>query len=84
MSSVRLVPLRVLGELQLVDRQFSLPFQTVVNALALRKTIHYLPIRCVETRTGHSKVSGSKSNSARAALQMAISLLRVPHFKDLD
>jgi glycosyltransferase involved in cell wall biosynthesis len=79
-SSVRLVRLRVLDQLRLVDRQYSLPFQTTVNALALGKTIAFHPIRCTAQRTGASKVSGSKANSARAAVQMAVSLVLIPKF----
>ena len=77
-SSVRLISMQVLQELQLTDRQFSLPFQTVVNALALGKRIHYVPIRCRDGRTGDSKVSGSLRNSAKAAKQMLVSLRNAP------
>jgi glycosyltransferase involved in cell wall biosynthesis len=80
-SSVRLMSMEVANELQLVDRQFSLPFQTVVNALALGKRIHYVPIRCRDERIGDSKVSGSPRNSAKAAKQMLVSLAKAPKKK---
>ncbi len=74
-SSVRLLPLSSALRLGLVDRKFSLPFQTIVHALLLGYKIAYIPIRCTPTRTGNSKVSGSPKNSAKAALQMARSLI---------
>jgi glycosyltransferase involved in cell wall biosynthesis len=79
-SSVRLFSVPLADQLRLEDRQFSLPFQTIVHALALHKTIHYIPIRCTDNRTGVSKVSGSKRNSAKAAKQMLLSLVRIPKF----
>ena len=79
-SSLRVVRMSVLDELRLVDRQFSLPFQTIVHALTLKKNIQYVPIRCTPSRTGTSKVSGQWRNSAKAARQMAMSLLQVPKF----
>ncbi len=79
-SSVRLFSMHLADQLLLEDRQFSLPFQTIVHSLALHKTIHYIPIRCTDSRTGISKVSGSKRNSAKAAKQMLTSLFRVPKF----
>jgi glycosyltransferase involved in cell wall biosynthesis len=81
-SSVRLLSIGLFTELRLEDRQFSLPFQTIVHALASKKTIHYVPIRCRPTRTGTSKVSGSKRNSVKAARQMVTSLLSVPDFPE--
>lgn len=76
-SSVRLMSMDSIARLKYEDRQFSLPFQTVVHALHARMTISYVPIRC-KKRVGLSKVSGSKRNSARAAMQMGLSLLRKP------
>ena len=73
-SSLRVVQMALITELQLVDRRYSLPFQTIVRALALDKTIRYVPIRCTPNRTGASKVSGEWRNSARAAGQMLRSL----------
>lgn len=77
-SSVRVIPMSVLRQLNYEDRQFSLPFQTVVHALALGLIIHYVPIRCTATRTGVSKVSGSRRNSARAGREMLRALMNKP------
>ena len=77
-SSLRVVRMPVIAELQLQDRQYSLPFQTIVHALALDKHICYVPIHCTPMRTGVSKVSGEWRNSAKAAQQMLISVARVP------
>jgi hypothetical protein len=76
-SSVRLARLSVLNQLNLEDRQFSLPFQTVLHALARKMTLCYVPIRCTSSRTGTSKVSGQWRNSAKAAHQMGLSFFRV-------
>lgn len=80
-SSVRVISMATLRRLQYEDRQFSLPFQTVVNALALRLTIQYVPIRCTAARTGLSKVSGSPRNSARAAREMIRALIKRPKLR---
>ena len=64
-------------ELEFEDRQFSLPFQTVLHALARGMTLKYVPIRCTPTRTGASKVSGQWRNSLKAAEQMGISFFRM-------
>lgn len=82
-SSLRVVKMSVLEELQLEDRQFSLPFQTIVHALMLHKKIRYTPIRCTQERTGTSKVSGDVRNSLKAARQMALSLFRTPKFDQM-
>ena len=80
-SSVRVIPMNVLRQLNYEDRQFSLPFQTVVHALALGLTIHYVPIRCTASRTGASKVSGSRRNSVRAGCEMLRTLIKKPTLK---
>ncbi len=77
-SSLRVVRMAVITELKLQDRQFSLPFQTIVHALLLRKRICYVPIHCTPTRTGVSKVSGDWRNSTKAARQMMIAMVKVP------
>jgi glycosyltransferase involved in cell wall biosynthesis len=79
-SSVRLIRAEVLPRLQLEDRQFSLPFQTVVHGLKQRMHINYSPIRCTHQRIGQSKVSGSWRNSAKAARQMLLSIAKAPDF----
>lgn len=79
-SSVRLIRSDTLSRLRLEDRQFSLPFQTTVHALKQGIPIVFIPIRCTATRIGVSKVSGSHRNSARAALQMALSIVKAPRF----
>ncbi len=79
-SSVRLIRSDVLPKLQLEDRQFSLPFQTLVHGLKQGMRIDYTPIRCTPTRIGSSKVSGSPKNSMKAARQMLLSLWKAPHF----
>ncbi len=76
-SSVRLTRFSSLRSLALEDRQFSLPFQTVLHALARGMNLQYVPIRCTPVRTGTSKVSGQWRNSLRAAKQMATSFFRV-------
>lgn len=80
-SSVRVIAMSTLRRLQYEDRQYSLPFQTVVHALALGLTIQYVPIRCTATRTGISKVSGSPRNSARAAREMLRTLIKRPKLR---
>jgi len=77
-SSLRVMRMPVITELKLQDHQFSLPFQTIVHALMLKKHICYVPIHCTPIRTGVSKVSGEWRNSAKAARQMLISMVRVP------
>ena len=79
-SSLRIVRMATLDQLRLEDRQFSLPFQTIVHALKLRKSIRYTAITCTPKRTGTSKVSGDLGNSLRAARQMGLSLVRIPKF----
>jgi glycosyltransferase involved in cell wall biosynthesis len=79
-SSVRLIRSDVLPKLQLEDRQFSLPFQTLVHGLKQGMRIDYLPIRSNPRQDGTSKVSGSPRNSARAALQMVLSIRKAPDF----
>lgn len=79
-SSLRVAKMSALEELRLEDRQFSLPFQTIVHALTLHKNIQYAPIRCTPSRTGTSKVSGQWRNTAKAAGRMLTSLVRVPKF----
>ena len=79
-SSVRLIPMPVLRRLHYEDREFSLPFQTVVHGLALEMDMRYFPIQCTPKRTGVSKVSGSKRNSMKAARQMFVALLKKPNF----
>ncbi len=79
-SSVRLIRTDVLAGLQLEDRMFSLPFQTTVHALKQDLSIDFIPIRCTVSRVGVSKVSGSYRNSARAALQMLLSIVKAPDF----
>lgn len=74
-SSVRLLPMSSATRLGLKDRKFSLPFQTIVHALLLGNKVAYIPIQCTTARTGNSKVSGSPKNSAKAAIQMARSLI---------
>ena len=76
-SSVRLARFESLRSLALEDRQFSLPFQTVLNALDRGMTLQYVPIRCTKARTGTSKVSGQWRNSLKAASQMSTSFFRV-------
>ena len=77
-SSVRVIPMSFVRRMKYEDRQFSLPFQTVVTGLALKANLQYVNIRCTPTRTGESKVSGSPRNSAKAARQMVRSMLRRP------
>ena len=79
-SSVRLIRRDTIAALQLEDRTFSLPFQTTVHALKQGIAIEFLPIRCTTGRIGMSKVSGSHRNSARAAVQMLLSLVKAPDF----
>jgi hypothetical protein len=79
-SSLRLIRADVLPLLRLEDRQFSLPFQTTVHALKQGIPIVFIPIRCTASRIGVSKVSGSHRNSAQAALQMALSIMKAPRF----
>jgi glycosyltransferase involved in cell wall biosynthesis len=81
-SSVRLIRSEVIPQLQLEDRAFSLPFQTLVHGLKLGMRIDYVPIRCTDSRTGNSKVSGNPRNSARAATQMLLSIPKAPKFGD--
>ncbi len=76
-SSVRLAKFDSLRLLEFEDRQFSLPFQTVLHALARGMTLKYVPIGCTPTRTGASKVSGQWRNSLKAAKQMGISFFRM-------
>ena len=76
-SSVRVAKMSILNQLNFEDRQFSLPFQTVLHALARGMTLHYVPIRCTQTRVGVSIVSGQWRNSLRAAKQMGLSFIRV-------
>jgi glycosyltransferase involved in cell wall biosynthesis len=76
-SSVRLMSMATIERVKYEDRQFSLPFQTVVHALHCKMSISYVPIRC-RKRTGVSKVSGSRKNSAKAAKQMGLALLKKP------
>ena len=76
-SSVRVATMSVLDRLNYEDRQFSLPFQTVIHALHRDMTLRYVPIRCTQNRTGLSKVSGQWRNSLRAAKQMGLSFLKV-------
>jgi glycosyltransferase involved in cell wall biosynthesis len=78
-SSVRLIRTEVIPKLQLEDREFSLPFQTVVHALKQGMRIDYFPIRCT-VRVGVSKVSGNKRNSAKAAKQMLLCIAKAPKF----
>jgi glycosyltransferase involved in cell wall biosynthesis len=78
-SSVRLIRSEVIPRLQLEDREFSLPFQTVVHALKQGMRIDYFPIRCT-VRVGVSKVSGNKRNSAKAAKQMLLCIAKAPKF----
>jgi glycosyltransferase involved in cell wall biosynthesis len=79
-SSVRLLRADIIPLLALEDRQFSLPFQTTVHALKQNIPISFTPIRCTPTRIGASSVSGSYRNSARAAVQMFLSIYRAPKF----
>jgi glycosyltransferase involved in cell wall biosynthesis len=79
-SSVRLIRSDALPRLQLEDRQFSLPFQTLVHGLKQGMRIEYTPIVCTPTRIGVSKVSGSPKNSMKAARQMLLSLWKAPRF----
>ncbi len=83
-SSVRLIRSDVIAQLRLEDRQFSLPFQTLVHGLKLGLRIDYAPIRCTATRVGNSKVSGSYRNSAKAAIQMILSIPKAPKFDHVD
>jgi hypothetical protein len=76
-SSVRIAKMSVLNELNFEDRQFSLPFQTVLHALSRDKVLRYVPIRCTPARTGLSKVSGEWKNSMRAAQRMFASFFNV-------
>jgi glycosyltransferase involved in cell wall biosynthesis len=77
-SSVRVVRMESLIAMRLEDRQFSLPFQTIVHGLVLGHCVSYTPIRCRKYRVGESKVSGDPRNSLRAFRQMLRSLRRVP------
>jgi hypothetical protein len=83
-SSVRLIRAEVIDQLQYEDRQFSLPFQTVVHALKQGLHIDYIPIRCQQHRTGSSKVSGTPRNSARAAREMLLAIKKAPRFSSID
>ena len=76
-SSLRVMNMDVLNQLNLEDRQFSLPFQTVLHALAREMTLQYVPIRCTPTRSGSSKVSGLWRNSLKAGRQMGLSFFRI-------
>jgi glycosyltransferase involved in cell wall biosynthesis len=80
-SSVRLIRTDVVPLLQLEDRQFSLPFQTLVHGLKQEFRIDYIPIECTKNRVGVSKVSGSPRNSAKAAIQMLLSVWKAPEFQ---
>jgi hypothetical protein len=77
-SSVRLIRTDAVPRLRLEDRKFSLPFQTLVHGLKFGMRIDYVPIRCTQVRVGTSKVSGSPVNSARAAIQMLLSIWKAP------
>ncbi len=80
-SSVRLIHSEIIPQLLLEDRQFSLPFQTLVHGLKLGLRIDYRPIRCTKQRIGVSKVSGSPKNSFKAAVQMMLSISKAPDFE---
>lgn len=82
-SSVRLIRAEVIANLKLEDRMFSIPFQTTVHAMKQGLTIDFIPLRCTPMRVGISKVSGSHRNSARAAIQMLLSITKAPRFDQL-
>jgi glycosyltransferase involved in cell wall biosynthesis len=79
-SSVRLLRVDVIPRLRLEDRQFSLPFQTIVHGLKQGMTIDYISIRCTKDRIGNSKISGSIRNSVTAGRRMLMSIAKAPDF----